>query len=95
MATISRFRAVMKRGAIELRGYPAWVAWLAVHLFYIIGFKSQVQTLMHWAISFVGQDRSERTVTEQQVLARLALEYLGEDFLRTSLRRPPSPDTPS
>jgi NADH dehydrogenase len=68
---------------------PAWVAWLAVHLFYIIGFKTQVTTLMHWAISFVGRDRAERTVTEQQVLARLALEYLGEDFLRTSLRTPP------
>ncbi|SOC57192.1 NAD(P)/FAD-dependent oxidoreductase [Ornithinimicrobium cerasi] len=89
MATISRFRAVMKRDKIELTGYPAWVAWLAVHLFYIIGFKSQIQTLMHWAVSFVGQDRSERTVTEQQVLARLALEYLGEDFLRTSLRKVP------
>ena len=59
---------------------PAWVAWLAVHLFYIIGFKSQLTTLMHWAVSFLGRDRSERTVTEQQVLARLALEYLGEDF---------------
>ena len=89
MATISRFRAVMKRGNLELTGYPAWAAWLAVHLFYIIGFKSQVQTLMHWAVSFFGRGRSERTVTEQQVLARLALEYLGEDFLRTSLRRPP------
>ncbi|MGD8150642.1 NAD(P)/FAD-dependent oxidoreductase [Ornithinimicrobium sp. Y1694] len=80
MATISRFRAVMKRGNLELTGYPAWAAWLAVHLFYIIGFKSQVQTLMHWAVSFVGRGRSERTVTEQQVYARLALEYLGEDF---------------
>ena len=80
MATISRFRAVMKRGRLELTGYPAWVAWLAVHLFYIIGFKSQVATLMHWAVSFVGRSRSERTVTEQQVFARLALEYLGEDF---------------
>ncbi|MGO0575536.1 NAD(P)/FAD-dependent oxidoreductase [Ornithinimicrobium panacihumi] len=89
MATISRFRAVMKRGNLELTGYPAWAAWLAVHLFYIIGFKSQVQTLMHWAVSFFGRGRSERTVTEQQVLARLALEYLGEDFLRTSLRTPP------
>ena len=89
MATISRFRAVMKRGRIELTGVPAWVAWLAVHLFYIIGFKSQVTTLMHWAVSFVGRDRSERTVTEQQVLARLAMEYLGEDFLRTSLRKEP------
>ncbi|MDO5635497.1 MAG: NAD(P)/FAD-dependent oxidoreductase [Micrococcus sp.] len=88
MATISRFRAVMKRGNLELTGYPAWLAWLAVHLFYIIGFKSQVQTLMHWAVSFFGRGRSERTVTEQQVLARLALEYLGEDFLRTSLRGP-------
>ncbi len=86
MATISRFRAVMKRGRIELTGVPAWVAWLAVHLFYIIGFKTQVTTLMHWAVSFVGPHRSERTVTEQQVLARLALEYLGEDFLRSSLR---------
>ncbi|WP_134774258.1 NAD(P)/FAD-dependent oxidoreductase [Ornithinimicrobium flavum] len=80
MATISRFRAVMKRGNLELTGYPAWAAWLAVHLFYIIGFKSQLTTLMHWAVSFLGRDRSERTVTEQQVLARLALEYLGEDF---------------
>ena len=88
MATISRFRAVMKRGDLELTGYPAWAAWLAVHLFYIIGFKSQVQTLMHWAVSFFGRGRSERTVTEQQVLARLALEYLGEDFLRTSLTAP-------
>ncbi|GGK77576.1 NAD(P)/FAD-dependent oxidoreductase [Ornithinimicrobium pekingense] len=88
MATISRFRAVMKRGRIELTGVPAWLAWLAVHIFYIIGFKTQVTTLMHWAVSFVGRDRAERTVTEQQVLARLALEYLGEDFLRGSLRTP-------
>ena len=88
MATISRFRAVMKRGRIELTGVPAWVAWLAVHLFYIIGFKTQVTTLMHWAVSFVGRTRAERTVTEQQVLARLAVEYLGEDFLRSSLRTP-------
>ena len=87
MATISRFRAVMKRGKIELTGYPAWVAWLAVHLFYIIGFKSQLSTLMHWAVSFVGRDRSERTVTEQQVLARLALEYLGEDFRQERRRK--------
>lgn len=82
MATISRFRAVMKRGNLELTGYPAWAAWLAVHLFYIIGFKNQLATLMHWAVSFVGRDRTERTVTEQQVFARLALEYLGEDFRR-------------
>ena len=63
MATISRFRAVMKRGNLELTGYPAWAAWLAVHLFYIIGFKSQLTTLMHWAVSFLGRGRAERART--------------------------------
>ena len=83
MATISRFSAVTKVGRLETEGFIAWLMWLGVHLFYIIGFKSQLATLMHWAVSFVGRDRSERTVTEQQVLARLALEYLGEDFRRS------------
>lgn len=79
MATISRFRAVMKSGRLELTGVPAWLAWLAVHLVYIIGFKTQVTTLLHWAVSFVGRDRDERTITEQQVFGRLALERLREE----------------
>ncbi|OLT32626.1 hypothetical protein BJF82_15105 [Kytococcus sp. CUA-901] len=75
---------MMKRGRIELTGYPAWVAWLAVHLFYLIGFKNQLATLMHWAVSFVGGDhRGERTVTEQQVYARLAAGVPREDFRRS------------
>lgn len=74
MATISRFRAITEIGRIRLTGFIAWLAWLAVHLVYIIGFKSQVTTLLHWLVSFVGRGRSERTVTEQQVFARRALE---------------------
>ncbi|MBZ2195595.1 NAD(P)/FAD-dependent oxidoreductase [Occultella gossypii] len=74
MATISRFRAITQMGRIRLTGFIAWLAWLAVHLVYIIGFKSQVTTLLHWVVSFVGRGRSERTVTEQQVFARRALE---------------------
>ena len=44
--------------------------WLAVHLFYITGFKNQVTALLHWAVTFLGNDRSERTATEQQIFAR-------------------------
>ena len=54
--------------------------WLAVHLVYIIGFKSRITTLLHWAVSFVGRGRSERTMTQQQIFARLALQHLGDDF---------------
>jgi NADH:ubiquinone reductase (H+-translocating) len=80
MATISRFSAVASVGRLRLSGFLAWVAWLAVHLVYIIGFKHRVTTLLHWAVSFVGRGRSERTVTQQQTFARLALERLGDHF---------------
>lgn len=41
--------------------------WLALHLFYIIGFKKRITTLVFWTVSFVGRGRPERAVTEQQV----------------------------
>jgi NADH:ubiquinone reductase (H+-translocating) len=80
MATISRFSAVASIGRLRLSGFLAWVMWLAVHLVYIIGFKNRITTLLHWALSFLGRGRAERTVTEQQTFARLALEQLGANF---------------
>lgn len=78
MATIARFRAVVKMDRLSLTGFPAWFAWCFLHLLYIVGFKAQVGTLMHWFISFVSGARSERTSTNQQMVARLALEQLGD-----------------
>jgi NADH dehydrogenase len=77
MATISRFRAVAMVGKIRLTGFLAWLMWLAVHLFYITGFKNRVTAVMHWLISFLGRGRSERTSTEQQIFARAALARLS------------------
>ena len=76
MATISRFRAVASIGRFRLRGFIAWVAWLAVHLLYLTAFKNRITALMHWAVSFVGRGRSERTATQQQVFARTELMRL-------------------
>jgi NADH dehydrogenase len=76
MATISRFSAVATVGKLRLSGFIAWLMWLAVHLFYITGFKNQVTALLHWAVTFIGNDRSERTATEQQIFAREALGRL-------------------
>ena len=76
MAIISRFRAVALIGNFRITGVIAWLMWLALHLVYITGFKSQVTALLHWAISFVGRGRSERTTTEQQIFARTALKRL-------------------
>ena len=83
MATISRFSAVANIGRLHVSGFVAWVLWLAVHLVYIIGFKHRVTTLLHWAVSFLGRGRSERTVTDRQLFARAAMEQLGDDFRPT------------
>ncbi|ANH37302.1 NADH dehydrogenase-like protein [Nocardioides dokdonensis FR1436] len=76
MATISRFRAVAMVGRLRLTGFIAWLMWLAVHLFYITGFKNRVSAVMHWFVSFLGRGRSERTATEQQIFGRSALARL-------------------
>src|SRR3954463_3195284 len=80
MATISRFSAVADISKFKFGGFIAWVLWLVVHLMYIVGFKSRVTTVFHWAVSFLGRGRSQRVATQQQVYGRLALEHLGPEF---------------
>ena len=76
LATISRFDAVLSVGRIRMSGFLAWLVWLGVHLIYLTGFKNQVTALLHWAVTFISNDRSERTATEQQIFARAALKKL-------------------
>ena len=64
--------------SIRLTGFLAWLAWLGVHLVYIIGFKSRLTTLISWLVSFIGRGRPERTITAQQVIGRRAIERLTE-----------------
>jgi NADH:ubiquinone reductase (H+-translocating) len=90
MATISRLSAVASVGPFRLSGFIAWLMWLGVHLAYLVGFKHRLTTLLHWAVSFVGRGRSERTVTQQQIFARQALEQLGADFAPTLSPKPGS-----
>jgi NADH dehydrogenase len=80
MATISRFSAVADIGKFKFSGFIAWVLWLVVHIMYVVGFKSRFNTVFHWAVSFLGRGRSQRTATQQQVYGRLALEHLGSGF---------------
>jgi NADH dehydrogenase len=77
MATVSRFQAVAKVGRFELAGVTAWLAWLVVHLLYLVGFKNRFTTLLHWFVSFIGRGRPERVVTVQQVRARQAIQQLA------------------
>ncbi len=76
MATISRFSAVALVGRLHLTGFVAWVMWLVIHLLYLTGFKNRVTALVHWLVTFVSNDRSERAATAQQIYARRAIQRL-------------------
>ena len=84
------FRAVAVVGKLRLTGFVAWLMWLAVHLFYITGFKNRVTAVLHWLVSFLGRGRSERTATEQQIFGRTALQRL--DRGAADLVSPPDPE---
>ena len=94
LATISRFRAVALIGGMRLTGFVAWVLWLGVHILYLTGFKNRVSALGHWAVSFIGRGRSERTATEQQIFGRQALTRLegGAAGLVSNGAEPGGPD---
>ena len=76
MATISRFDAVAKVGRFEFGGFVAWLAWLVLHLYYLVGYRNRLATTLAWASSFVGRNRGQMVITEQMVYARLAMERL-------------------
>ncbi len=87
LATISRFSAVASVGRWRLSGFTAWVIWVAVHLFYLVGFKNRVTAVLHWAVSFLGRGRSERVSTVQQAFARRAIDEYGDPFQRAMEER--------
>jgi len=76
MATISRFSAVAKVGKLEISGFIGWVAWLGIHLMYLVGFRSRLSTLLSWTVTFLGRGRAQMASTEQWVFARNAMEQL-------------------
>ncbi|TFV58006.1 NAD(P)/FAD-dependent oxidoreductase [Mycobacterium sp. PS03-16] len=78
MATVSRFSAVAKVGPLEFGGFIAWLAWLALHLVYLVGFKTKLVTLISWTVTFLSTKRGQLTITEQQAYARTRIEELEE-----------------
>jgi NADH:ubiquinone reductase (H+-translocating) len=64
LATIGRARAVADVHGLHLSGFPAWVTWLVVHLFYLIGFENRLLVLLQWSYSFFTRGRGTRLITE-------------------------------
>jgi NADH dehydrogenase len=63
IATIGRNKAVADLHFIHLSGLPAWLAWLFVHIIYLIGFRNRLLVLIQWAWAYLTFDKGARLIT--------------------------------
>jgi len=65
MATIGKHKAIAQTGPIRLTGYLAWLAWLFIHILYLIGFKNRLSVFAQWVWSYVFSKRGARLITNR------------------------------
>jgi NADH dehydrogenase len=64
VATIGRGRAVADVGFLHLSGLPAWMVWLVIHIWYLIGFQNRLLVTLEWTFSFWTHGRSSRLIVD-------------------------------
>jgi NADH dehydrogenase len=69
MATVGRNAAVAERGRVRLSGFVGWVAWVLVHIVFLIGFRNRLLVLFEWAWAYVTFNRGVRLITGDTALA--------------------------
>jgi NADH dehydrogenase len=67
LATIGRAKAVADIKGLQLSGLLAWLTWLFVHLFYLIGLQNRLLVFIRWTFSFVTRGRGARLITGQAI----------------------------
>jgi NADH:ubiquinone reductase (H+-translocating) len=85
LATIGRAAAVAQIGKWRLSGYPAWLAWLFVHILFLIGFRNRLIVMIQWAWSYLTYERGARLITGSNVLPGWTEPQHGERELTTSV----------
>jgi NADH dehydrogenase len=66
MATIGRSRAIVEAHGLHLTGFPAWIAWLLIHIYYLSGFQNRLLVLVQWAWSYLTFARGARLIVNKE-----------------------------
>ena len=62
MATIGRRRAIVQYGRLKFAGFFAWLAWLLIHVLYLIGFKNRIEVMLNWGWNYFAFSRGARLI---------------------------------
>ena len=64
LATIGRAAAVADFGKVHISGFLAWLSWLFIHIFFLVGFRNRIIVMIQWAWSYFTYDRGARLITD-------------------------------
>lgn len=64
LATVGRRFAIADVGKLRMAGFPAWLVWVVVHIYYLIGFRNRVVVLLQWAWAYLTFQRGARLITD-------------------------------
>jgi NADH dehydrogenase len=70
VATIGRARAIAHVGPVKLSGLPAWLFWLFIHIYFLIGFRNRLMVMADWAFAYFSFSRSARIIDNAQTGAQ-------------------------
>ncbi len=62
MATVGRYKAIGKIGSIEVSGFLAWLFWSAIHILYLIGYRSKILVVIEWIFSYLFNKKGTRLI---------------------------------
>jgi NADH:ubiquinone reductase (H+-translocating) len=77
VATIGRSRAVADVKGLRVSGFPAWLLWLLIHIWYLIGFQNRILVLIRWSFSFFTRGRGSRVIEEFEKVDERATMSVG------------------
>ncbi len=84
MATIGRSRAIAEVAGLKLRGFIAWFAWLAVHIFFLIGFRNRLAVMFNWVYNYFAYQRGARIITGRRLSAGLPADPAPQTEYKTT-----------
>lgn len=88
MATIGRSKAIVDFQGFHFTGFIAWMMWLFLHVFFLIGFRNRIIVMLEWFWAYLTRERSARLITGDARELRDALNFLeGEDAVVAEMKK--------
>jgi NADH dehydrogenase len=77
LATIGKRKAVAQAAGLKLKGFIAWLAWLFIHVFFLIGFRNRLAVMADWFWAYLTRERSARLITGDAEEMREAEQFVA------------------